>query len=80
MNKLLVSIFIPVIDLKYDFLVPNCVRVGTLKNCVLNYIKNFLNDDFLSLRLIDRESGLEYDSNSIIKDTTIINGSILVLI
>lgn len=81
-NKILISISIPIIDIKFDINVPNIVKVGSLKKSIIDYIINNYNNNFnsTSLRLIDRDSGIELDSNLLIKDTTISNGCTLVLI
>lgn len=81
-NKLLISVSLPIYDISFDLEVPNIIKVGSLKNIILNYIKNNYNNDinFGTLRLIKRESGIELDSNLLVKDSNISNGSILVLI
>ncbi len=81
-NKILISISIPIIDIKFDINVPNIVKVGSLKKSIIDYIISNYNNNFnnTSLRLIDRDSGIELDSNLLIKDTTISNGCTLVLI
>jgi len=81
-NKLLISVSLPIYDVSFDLEVPNIIKVGSLKNIILDYIKKNYNNDinFGTLRLIKRENGIELDSNLLIKDTNISNGSILVLI
>lgn len=81
-NKILISISIPIIDIKFDINVPNIVKVGSLKKSIIDYIISNYNNNFnnTTLRLIDRDSGIELDSNLLIKDTTISNGCTLVLI
>lgn len=81
-NKLLISVSLPIYDISFDLEVPNIIKVGSLKNIILDYIRsNYSNDmNFGTFRLIKRESGTELDSNLLIKDSNINNGSILVLI
>ena len=81
-NKLLVSVSLPIYDISFDLSVPNIIKVGSLKKIILDYIRSNYNNDINleTLRLIKRESGIELDSNLLIKDTNINNGSILVLI
>ena len=81
-NKLLIIVSLPIYDVSFDLEVPNIIKVGSLKNIILDYIKKNYNNDinFGTLRLIKRENGIELDSNLLIKDTNISNGSILVLI
>lgn len=81
-NKLIVTISVPIIDVKFDLGIPNIIKVGSLKKNIIEHINhnynNVLNNN--SLRLIERDSGVELDSNMLIKDTIVCNGSTLVLI
>lgn len=81
-NKILVSISIPIIDVRFDLNVPNIVKVGSLKKSIVDYVVSNFNNGFnvTSLRFIDRDSGIELDSNLLVKDTLISNGCTLVLI
>ena len=81
-NKLLISVSLPILDISFDLEVPNIIKVGSLKNIILDYVRNNYNYDMNlgTFRLIKRESGTELDSNLLIKDSNINNGSILVLI
>lgn len=81
-NKLLVSVSLPIYDISFDLSVPNIIKVGSLKKIILDYIRSNYNNNINleTLRLIKRESGTELDSNLLIKDANINNGSILVLI
>ena len=81
-NKLLISVSLPILDISFDLEVPNIIKVGSLKNIILDYVKNNYNNDMNlgTFRLIKRENGIELDSNLLLKDANISNGSILVLI
>ena len=81
-NKLLISVSLPILDISFDLEVPNIIKVGSLKNIILDYVRNNYNNDMNlgTFRLIKRESGIELDSNLLLKDANINNGSILVLI
>ena len=81
-NKLLISVSLPILDISFDLEVPNIIKVGSLKNIISDYVRNNYNNDmnFGTFRLIKRESGIELDSNLLVKDSNISNGSILVLI
>ena len=81
-NKLLISVSLPILDISFDLEVPNIIKVGSLKNIILDYVRNNYNNNMNlgTFRLIKRESGIELDSNLLVKDANISNGSILVLI
>ena len=81
-NKLLISVSLPILDISFDLEVPNIIKVGSLKNIMLDYVRNNYNNDMNlgTFSLIKRENGIELDSNLLIKDSNINNGSILVLI
>ena len=81
-NKLLISVSLPILDISFDLEVPNIIKVGSLKNIILDYVRNNYNNDMNlgTFRLIKRENGIELDSNLLLKEANISNGSILVLI
>lgn len=81
-NKLLISVSLPILDISFDLEVPNIIKVGSLKNIILDYVRNNYNNymNLGTFRLIKRENGIELDSNLLLKDANISNGSILVLI
>ena len=69
-NKLLISVSLPILDISFDLEVPNIIKVGSLKNIILDYVRNNYNNDMNlgTFRLIKRESGTELDSNLLIKE------------
>ena len=78
----MISVSLPILDISFDLEVPNIIKVGSLKNIILDYVRNNYNNDMNlgTFRLIKRENGIELDSNLLLKDANISNGSILVLI
>lgn len=81
-NKLFIRVLVPIIDVTFDLGIPNIVKVGSLKKNIIDYVNNNYNNvlNSKSLRLLERDSGVELDSNMLIKDTVICNGCTLVLI
>lgn len=84
LNKYLISVKIPAIEMEFDCYIPNNKKVGTIKKCVLeaitdltNQMCHFNSDD---VRLIDRDTGKEYSNNMFIKDSGIRNGSKLIIV
>lgn len=83
-NKLLISVFIPCVDVSFDIMIPNNCKIGYIKKVMYDILKSNSFDmsriNFLNLRLINRFSGLEYDLNIFVNDSTITNGAKLILI
>lgn len=81
MNKILVSICIPIINIEVDLWIPNNRKVGILRDKVFDLIKNqFDFNNYQILRLVDRFTGEEFDSDLLISQSNIKNGTKLILI
>ncbi len=84
MNKYLITVIVPVVDYTFDVEIPNNRKVGTIKKILLSELNSkfngVYNKDFNDIRIIDRESGIEYNNDMYIKDSKIVNGSKLILI
>ncbi len=82
-NKYLVTVIAPQLELEFDIYIPNNKKVGTIKNNIIKSIRESSNGSFTkdnnSVRMIDREYGIEYDNNIFIKDSKIRNGTKLVI-
>ena len=82
MNRVLVKIFFPRIDKKYDVWIPLNKRVHTVINLLVKGV-NELNNGIYKAKdmpiLYDKTTGKNYDVNSIIKNTNIKNGTELIL-
>ncbi len=84
MNKYLVTVIVPVINLTFDVEIPNNRKIGTIKKILLAEVNSkasgMYNKSFNDIRVIDRDNGTEYSNDMYIKDSKIINGSKLILI
>lgn len=82
-NKILVNISIPEIDKKYDMYLPLNKKVSTIIRLVEKTI-NQMNDEKISLSknrlLIIYKLGIRVEEDLLLKDTTIKNGSKLLLL
>lgn len=82
-NKVLINIFVPMIQASYNAYIPINKKVGTIKQYLLKSIGE-ISGGYLELSnsyiFLDRDTGLEYDNNLYIKDTNIRNGSKLIII
>ena len=76
-NKILVTIFIPLLDESYDIFIPVNKKVGTIKNTIIESIKNLQNKNYL---LMNKEDCKIIDENVYVKNSGIQNGSKLILL
>lgn len=84
MSKLLITLSIPVIEMNFDVYLPINKKIGTLKKYLSNTITELtdgeFNFSFDKMKLIDKESGIEYTNDLYLKDSGIKNGSWIILI
>jgi hypothetical protein len=83
MNKLLISVYVPLLEEKYDVLIPINKKIGTVRNLIIDTIfelsgGNLKNVD--SLKLYDKENGRNYDNDLYVKNSQIVNGTKLILL
>ena len=83
-NKLLINIIVPTVELEFNVYIPNNKKIGTIKKNILNSIVE-LSDGYYSFDqerviLMDRDSGLEYNDNVIVNESSIKNGTKIVII
>lgn len=84
MNKYLITVIVPVIELEYDLYIPNNKKIGTIKTLILQSLSELSNGSFNKkieeVRMIDKNTGREYENDMYVKDSDIRNGSKLVII
>lgn len=84
MNKYLITVIVPVIELEYDLYIPNNKKIGTIKTLILQSLSELSNGSFNKkieeVRMIDKDTGREYKNDMYVKDSNIKNGSKLVII
>lgn len=82
MNKILVLVYVPLIDKEYDVFIPSNQKIGIVKKYLissimeLSNIDNYFNENF---KLYDKNLSICYDNNIYVKNSGIINGAKLVL-
>jgi len=82
-NKILVELIIPEIDEKYNIYIPINKKVGNLivlLNKVIKELSNGIYNGNEKTALYDKKTGEKYNINSLVRETTIRNGSSLILI
>ncbi len=76
-NKILVTIFIPLLDENYDIFIPVNKKVGTIKNTIIESVKYLQPKQYL---LMNKEDCKLIDENVYVKNSGIHNGSKLILL
>ena len=82
-NKVLVIVYIPTIEKKYEVFIPIGKKVHTICKYLVKLIAELSNGELETGKLFalySKETGLMYDYNAIIKESDIRNGNELILI
>lgn len=83
MNKVLIKLYVPILDEVYDIWFPLNKKIYNIIHLLVKVI-NELNDNCYNCdnlpRLYDKKTAEEYDVNLILKDTNIRNGAELILL
>ena len=77
MNKILVTIYIPLLDEDYDIFIPINKKVGTVKNTFVSSVKNLIQKNY---QLLNKQDDKVIDDNVYVKNSGIQNGSKLILL
>ena len=82
MNKYLVTLYVPLLQTKYDVLIPSSKRVIDFIDYSLKIIDKLVDQKFNvnNCELINRENGNIYKKEEIIINTDIKNGTELIII
>lgn len=83
MNKLLITVYVPLLDEKYDIFIPINKKIGTIRNIIINTINELTSNSLINtdrMRLYDKEDCKLYDNNIYVKNSNIVNGTILMLL
>ena len=84
MTKILVTLNIPTITTYFDAYLPINKKIGTLKKYLLKAIKELTDTNFdielSALKMIDQETGKEYENDVYLYDSGIKNGSHIIII
>ena len=84
MNKYLITVIVPIVEFEYDIYIPNNKKIGTIKTLILESLCELSNNSFNKkideVRMIDRDTGDEFENNMYVKDSGIKNGSKIIII
>lgn len=81
-NKILVIVYVPMIEKEYNIYIPTVKKIGTIKNLIIKVVEEssdsiFVSDD--TKYLYDKNTGEKLDDNLFVKNSVIENGSKLIL-
>lgn len=82
MNKVLVKLYLPTIGEEYDIWIPLNRRIYTVIKLIVKAINEFTNGEYAPARLpilYDKKTAKPYDINLTIGESTIRNGSEIIL-
>ena len=80
-NKVLIKLLIPELNTSYDVFIPINIRIGTAIKLLNEILKELIGGDFIdnnSRCFYNSEDASKYSINSLIRDTNIRNGSVVV--
>ncbi|MBR2247514.1 MAG: hypothetical protein IKG58_03490 [Bacilli bacterium] len=82
-NKILIELYIPLIEKNYDLYIPINKKVGTVKKLIEEGLVELTDDAYRvkeDTNLYSKENGQIYDVNQTVRDTDLKNGSKVILI
>lgn len=83
MNKILVKLYVPTIGEEYDIWIPSNRKIYTVIILLVKAIHEFTNGEYCPSKLpvlYDKKTSNPYDINQTIEQSTIKNGSEIILI
>lgn len=83
MNKLLVNVYVPLLEQKFDIKLPINKKIGIVKKIIIETIYDLLNDSTISKKqyiLYNADTGKPLDNEIYVKDSGIKNGTKLLLL
>lgn len=82
-EKYLVNISVPIINEKFDIFIPKRSKVNNIIYLIIKLISSTterMPSEYDDLVLFNKKDGVAYDGNMLIQDTSIENGSELIII
>ena len=82
-NKVIVRVFVPSLEKEYNIWIPLNKKIYSVVNLITKGISEMTDGVYNPKKLpilYNRETGINYDLNDVVKDTDIVNGSELVFI
>ena len=81
-NKILIQLYIPLIEEEYDIFIPINKRIGTIKQLIEKNMSEQANGYIIreDTNLYSKKTGKVYDVQLLVKDTDLKNGSRVILL
>ncbi len=82
-NKILIELYIPLIEKNYDLYIPINKKIGTIKRLIEEGLIDLTDHDYIikeESNFYSKETGKVYDVNKSVRETDLKNGSRIVLI
>lgn len=82
-NKILIELYIPLIEKNYDVYVPINKKIGTVKKLIEEELVDLTDNAYKvseSTNFYSKDTGQIYDVNQTVRDTDLKNGSRIILI
>lgn len=82
-NKILIELYIPLIEKNYDLYIPINKKIGTIKKLIEEGLIDLTDYDYIikeGSNFYSKETGEVYDVNKSVRETDLKNGSRIVLI
>lgn len=82
-NKILIGLYIPLIEKNYDIYIPINKKIGTIKRLIEAGLVELTDNSYIikeDSNFYSKETGQIYDVNKSVRETDLKNGSKIVLI
>lgn len=82
-NKILIGLYIPLIEKSYDIYIPVNKKIGTIKKLIEQGLVELTDNSYVikeDSNFYSKENGQIYDINKTVRDTDLENGSKIILI
>ena len=79
-NKILICLYIPLIEKSYDLFIPINKKIGTIKRLIEEGLSEITENDYIISPETNFYTGQVYDVNQTVKDTDLKNGSRIILV
>ncbi len=82
-NKVLIELIVPDVDDSYDIYIPVNKKIGNIINLLIKAVSELSDGVYVGNNktfLYNKDTGEKYHVNSLVRETDIRNGSVLILI